>query len=326
MGTLPLVSVIIPTFNRPAYLPGAIRSALSQTYANMEIIVSDNGPSAEVARLVASFADNRIRYRHNGANVGALRNALAAYREARGAYIGTLHDDDEWEPDFLAKLVPPLEANLDLTVAFSDHWVMDESGALDSAASEATTRRWGRAHLRAGVHRPFHRLALVDRAIPLGSSLLRASVVPWNECPDEVGATYDFWISYMTCRDGRGAYYTPERLTRYRVHQGGLSSQDAFLRAMLFCYDTFLADPQLHSIRARLRRNRAQVQTGIGIAMLAGGQRREAVGQLAAGILRRPETRGLVALALSFTPGNTKVFVDWARKLHGWRRHAVHGS
>jgi glycosyltransferase involved in cell wall biosynthesis len=93
--------------------------ALAQTYTNIEIVVSDNGPTEAVARLVMSVGDARVRYRHNGGNIGAMRNALAAYREARGTYVATLHDD-VWEPTFLERLVPPLEADADLAGVETD--------------------------------------------------------------------------------------------------------------------------------------------------------------------------------------------------------------
>jgi glycosyltransferase involved in cell wall biosynthesis len=323
MSAQPLVTVILPTFERPAYVASALESALAQTYTNIEIVVSDNGPSEEVARLVTSVGDARVRYRHNGGNIGAMRNALAAYRETRGTYVATLHDDDMWEPTFLERLVPPLEADADLTLAFSDHSIISEGGTIDRVASDANTRRWGRDRLSEGTHRPFHRLALVHRAIPLGSSLLRFSAIDWDDFRDEIGPAYDLWISYLASRQGRGAHYTRERLTRYRVHGGNLSGQDRYLRAKLFCYDVFLADPQIRSIHPALRRERASVQTSAGIGLLAGGRRREALTYLSAGFLRRPEARGLIALALSLTPGDTKAFVRWARKLSRWRQHAL---
>jgi glycosyltransferase involved in cell wall biosynthesis len=315
MSAQPLVTVILPTFERPAYVASALESALAQTYTNIEIIVSDNGPSEEIARLVTSVGDARVRYRHNGGNIGAMKNALAAYREARGTYVATLHDDDVWEPTFLERLVPPLEGDADLTLAFSDHSIISEDGTIDRAASDANTRRWGRDRLSEGIHRPFHRLALVHRAVPLGSSLLRFSAIAWDDFRDEVGPAYDLWISYLASRQGRGAYYTRERLTRYRVHGGNLSAQDRYLRAKLFCYDVFLEDHRIRSIHPALRRERASIQTSTGIALLAGGRRREALTYLSAGFLRRPEARGLIALAFLLTPGDTKAFVSWARKL-----------
>src|SRR5687768_14196360 len=124
MSASPLVSVIMPTYQRVPYLLKALESALAQTYPNMEILVTDNAASSEVAGLVDSYKDPRVRYRHNGGNIGLMGNSLAAYREARGEFVASLHDDDMWEPTLLEELVPPLEADPTLALSFSDHWVI----------------------------------------------------------------------------------------------------------------------------------------------------------------------------------------------------------
>jgi glycosyltransferase involved in cell wall biosynthesis len=58
-----LVSVIIPTYNRPKYLKQAIESAVKQTYKNIEIIVSDDCSPESPQKIVDSFNDPRIRLR-----------------------------------------------------------------------------------------------------------------------------------------------------------------------------------------------------------------------------------------------------------------------
>ena len=68
---MPLVSVVVPTFNRSRYLAGALRSALAQTYANIEVIVSDDASTEDVYRTtVAGFSDPRIKYVRNPVNLG----------------------------------------------------------------------------------------------------------------------------------------------------------------------------------------------------------------------------------------------------------------
>ena len=105
----PLVSVVIPTYNRPAYLREAIASALRQSYVNIEILVRDNASTDETRKVVQAFPDPRIRYHRHPANVGPTENVIGGCREARGVFVAHLHDDDVWEPDFLEKLVPPLQ-------------------------------------------------------------------------------------------------------------------------------------------------------------------------------------------------------------------------
>src|SRR5437868_13215420 len=122
MSADPPVSVIITTFNRTHYLEEALASAIHQAYENLEIIVSDDCGSTDVEHIVVRPGDSRVRYRRNTKRLGVAANTLAASLEARGKYIAYLNDDDAWEPSFLATLVPPLEADDELSVAFSDHF------------------------------------------------------------------------------------------------------------------------------------------------------------------------------------------------------------
>ncbi len=322
MTASPLVSVIIPTYNRVPYLTKALESALAQTYRNTEILVSDNAASPEVADLVASYRDPRVRYRHNGGNIGLTGNALAAYREARGEYVSTLHDDDTWEPTLLEELVPPLEADRDLVLAFSDHWVIRSDDSVDLETTEAATRRWRRRGLREGSHRPFYRLALADRAIPIGACVIRRSAIDWYDFPEEIGTGYDSWIAYLASRDGAGAHYCPRRLLRYRWHAGA-ESASRNQRWRIYCYSRFIADERLRPIRDALRGVAAVSSTSHGISLLREGRQREARAPLLRGMARAPELRGVFSLALSFLPQKTFHFVDriWRAYLHrGSRR------
>ena len=102
----PLASCIMPTFNRRAFIPRAMRCFLSQDYPNTELIVVDDGTDL-VADLLPS--DPRVRYfRHSTKqNVGAKRNF--ACEQAHGEYI--LHwDDDEWYgPDRVRRQINSLQ-------------------------------------------------------------------------------------------------------------------------------------------------------------------------------------------------------------------------
>src|SRR5487761_1531684 len=110
-GAPPLVSVLVPTFNRHDYLRATIVGALRQTFADFEIVVVDNASAVDPAEVVAGFGDPRLRYFRNASNLGVTGNVLAASERARGKYVAILGDDDVWHPEFLATLVPPLEAD-----------------------------------------------------------------------------------------------------------------------------------------------------------------------------------------------------------------------
>lgn len=96
------VSVIIPTYKRARLLGNAIRSILSQSYKNFEVIVVDDDIDELSGKVVVdNFNDNRLRYlvnsRKKGAN-GARNTGIIA---ASGEYLAFLDDDDEWLSDKL---------------------------------------------------------------------------------------------------------------------------------------------------------------------------------------------------------------------------------
>jgi len=313
MPSSPLVSVVLPTYQRGPYLAKSLESALAQTYRHLEIIVTDNAASPEVAALVEGYGDPRVRYRHNGSNIGVLKNALAGYREARGEFLSTLHDDDLWEPSLVEELVRPLVNRPDLSVSFSDHWIMRPDDTLDEAATETNSRVWGRAGLAEGIHRPFVRLALIDRAISVVASVYRRAALDLSDFPDEVGGAYDLWMAYLASRDGAGAHYVGRRLLRYRVHQNALSGTRDDL-PVVYCFDRFVHDDRLASIRPDLLRVRALFDTNLGISLLRGGRPAQARRALRRGIRYRPEFRGWVSLVLSYAPGIFFTSVDRIRR------------
>lgn len=96
MNPEPLVSIIIPTFNRADLLREAVDSALAQTYPNLEIILADNASTDGTPALAAGYAkDARFRYVRNAGNIGMVRNwRKSLYEHAAGEWFLILSDDD----------------------------------------------------------------------------------------------------------------------------------------------------------------------------------------------------------------------------------------
>ncbi len=96
----PLVSVIIPTHNRPAYLRRAIASVLRQSYSRIEVIVVDDSSEKRAKnnnkRLVKQLKDKRIRYLPNSRQLGGAASRNKGVGKSKGELIAFLDDDDEW--------------------------------------------------------------------------------------------------------------------------------------------------------------------------------------------------------------------------------------
>lgn len=104
----PLVSVVIPTFNRPATTVRAIESALTQDWPALEVIVVDDASIDDTAARVAEVDDPRLRLIRQPQNGGVARARNCGMDAARGEIIGFIDSDDEWLPNKLALQVPAL--------------------------------------------------------------------------------------------------------------------------------------------------------------------------------------------------------------------------
>jgi glycosyltransferase involved in cell wall biosynthesis len=298
------VSVVIATLDRPDYLRQAIASALRNNYQNFEIVVSDDAGPPENSKVVASFRDPRIRYRRNTTRLGSALNHKAALTIATGEYIILLNDDDEWEPNCLGPLVAALRDHPEVLMAFGDHYIMNAEGVIDAAGTEEATRRWKRDRLTPGLHKPFCEIALVDQSISMGASLLRRDAIDWNDSPEEVGSLYDFWIVYLACRTGGGAWYCPERLFRYRIHSRNETSVggERTARSTAYVYSRIVEDPLLKDLRKRVWPKLMRAKLGYGLYLLENGNARQARKNLWEPLIRGRHLRAAIAIALSILP------------------------
>jgi glycosyltransferase involved in cell wall biosynthesis len=125
----PLVTIGISTYNRAeGYLRQALRSAVGQTYPNLEIIVSDNCSTDDTGAVVAGFADARIRYFRQSANIGANNNFNFCLSQARGSYFLLLHDDDLIDQDFVEACIDTVNGDTTVGVIRTGTRVIDGTG------------------------------------------------------------------------------------------------------------------------------------------------------------------------------------------------------
>ena len=124
----PLVSVIIPTYNRTDYLDLTIQSVINQSYNNIEIIVVDDGSKVNYAEAICNqFTNCSYYYKPNGGLASARNYGVSI---AKGDYIAFLDDDDFWRLDKLEKQVAILNNNSSVDCVHSSAAVVDEKGNL----------------------------------------------------------------------------------------------------------------------------------------------------------------------------------------------------
>ena len=133
----PLVSICIPTFNRASMVADAIRSALGQSYRNIEVLVVDNASTDTILDVVATFPDPRLKLVVNPHNLGLFGNFNRCIELAQGKYVHILHSDDSIDPDFTETCVRFLEENPSVAMTFTPAlFVRDQSRTLQQTFPE----------------------------------------------------------------------------------------------------------------------------------------------------------------------------------------------
>lgn len=204
---LPMISVIMLTYNREAMVSRAIESILGQTFRNFEYIIVDNGSTDCSGQIADTYAarDSRIRVIHRErSNIGAGRNT--GLDAARGKFL-TFIDDDDWaEPDFLEFLLGLLEENgADVAICGAADKAFDEKRVM--TAEEALIElMWRKKYNMAFPTKLFRRELVEDLRFP------------------EDGRYDDIALMYRLLAEAKTvAYHGVPKYTFYR-HRGNISA------------------------------------------------------------------------------------------------------
>ena len=211
-----LVSVVVTVFNGERFLANAIRSALEQSYRELEVIVVNDGSSDGSVRIAESFtADPRIRIveKPNGGAASA-RNRGA--QQAAGSIIAFLDHDDEWSPQKLETQVPLLSDPTVGVVGCHLAYVGPSGRMFGALSGEPTDGR--QQDIANARFMPFAPSAMVMRA-----ELLRELGGFDEDICRRIGPAEDFDFLSRVARRGFGVVLVPQVLGRYRIHLGAAS-------------------------------------------------------------------------------------------------------
>lgn len=136
----PLVSVVVPTFNRAALLPRALDSVVAQTFSDWEIVLVDDGSTdgtGEIASRYARELGDRFQYVRR-ANTGCCGARNEGIDRARGSFVAFLDSDDEFLPEKLERQLELFRARPELGLVYCDYSYIDLEGVRhESAFDEA---------------------------------------------------------------------------------------------------------------------------------------------------------------------------------------------
>ncbi|MFL6500241.1 MAG: glycosyltransferase family 2 protein [Candidatus Udaeobacter sp.] len=305
MSRIPRVSVVVTCYKRVNYLAEALRSIFAQSYDDYEILVADDSGTAAAREIVAGFAQpERITYLAHASTLGVASSIAHAVKQARGQFIAILNDDDSWEPQLLDKLVTALEANPRRVLATSDHWLMDANGNILQELSESWSVNFGRSELPEGVvSNPAEFVVSGGPAINL-ASVFRKEAVDWSLLVPKIGGAYDYWIGCLLAATGRPIYYTPERLGRWRIHEGMETARPAHDKRenLVYIYSALLKDEFFQELKPVLNAKRAETLFATGRDKLHFGRVREARLAFWQCFCRAGNPQALVRLVATFLP------------------------
>jgi len=214
MKTAPLVTVIIPTYNRAHLLNRAIRSVLSQTFQDWELIVVDDGSTDNTEEIVKGFSDSRLHYIRHKVNCGAPAARNTGIKMAQGDYIAFLDSDDEWLPEKLEKQLKIFENSEDeVGVVYTGAVFIDEE-----TGKVRIKKPWAKG-----------KIFLEELAFnPVGST---SRVMVKRECFDKCGGfdeemeSNEDWEIWIRLAEHYNFNYVEEPLVRYFEHKDSLSAQ-----------------------------------------------------------------------------------------------------
>jgi len=225
----PLVSIMVPVYNRRELLADCLKSALAQTFRDLEVVVVDNASTDGTWDVCREFAhaDSRVRIFRNPENIGPVRNWQRCFREAQGRYGKLLFSDDVMSSHYLEKTLPFLR---DPHVAFV--FTMAMIGPEPRASRLAY--RFDTVTGRFPRHQ-YIRRALVGARVPVspGAALFRVSdlrgslrlSIPSPSIADfeQHGAGIDLLLYLMTAARYEEIAYVAEPLVFFRTHEGSIT-------------------------------------------------------------------------------------------------------
>ena len=128
MKNNPFVSICIPAYNAELFIFDTLKSAISQDYSNLEIIVSDDCSTDRTLQVLEGFEDSRLRIIRQNRNLGNYANCNAVIGAAKGELICKLDADDLLEPNFVSEMVAALLAHPEAVIVYCAMRLIDQFG------------------------------------------------------------------------------------------------------------------------------------------------------------------------------------------------------
>jgi len=228
-----MVTVIIPTCNRPHFLREALESVRQQTALDRigEVIVSENGGCHESKAVCEQFPDLPICYLFQEPPVPGLMHLKAIWPTVKAPFVAFLHDDDWWAPEHLERALQVLDADPQCAAVFSNHYVTEGPEHPAQVAYRWARQVW----IASGCDFSRPVLKLEDESVVLaglwGAAFHYSTVV---------ARTKAVWASYCQLADAGNEYDNDRTFPIFLAAHGTiayLTHPDVFVRLHLGQYN-----------------------------------------------------------------------------------------
>lgn len=254
MIMIPKVTIAIPTIGRMGYFEETIKSAINQTYEDIEIIISDNASTDETQVICRSYSDNsRITYFRQNDRLSMVDNWNFLLTKATGKYFLLLSDDDLLEENMIKQFITELEKfkDNDVSLAYCPVKYIDQDGKYTSRSSNSPVIEDGYSFIKASL--------LYERTVFSSSALMNTEILKTNYGFDKSSQFGTDMIARFNIAANHEVICINIPMVKYRRHSNSLSNSlqavkshenlFKYLKSDKFIYNNSLSDEIDYYIR-----------------------------------------------------------------------------
>ena len=248
MKNLPLVSILIPTYNQPEYFRQALESALNQTYPNIEIIVSDDSTDDRVAKVASEYSDKIQFYKHKTDKKLAIERSAAnvenLLRLSHGEFVNLLFHDDIIYPEKISRMMEYFlrDDSDQIAIVTSRRDAINDDGSLRDFDEFYIKSKTGDSFMPSDEIGRMTLMLCVNVIGEFSTVLIRRNDF-YRDYVNKFTTTYFLGVHDQTMgdvptflesfKDGRGIVFINEPLSAFRLGTDSQHSTDARVRMTL---------------------------------------------------------------------------------------------